>query len=124
MTNITSITVSLPSTDIRRSTAWYLNLFGTIPRLSPAPGVVEFQILDQIWLQVMDGSGQERPGYVLRVGVDDLDAECALLRRRGVEVGSITELPISEGGITIALCYLDDPDGNKICFYQVKATGG
>jgi catechol 2,3-dioxygenase-like lactoylglutathione lyase family enzyme len=121
MTNITSITVGLPSTDIQRSTAWYLKLFGTIPRLNPAPGVVEFQILDQIWLQVMDGSGQEPPGHVLRVGVDDLDAECALLRQRGVEVGSITELPISEGGITIALCYLDDPDGNKICFYQVKA---
>jgi glyoxylase I family protein len=121
MANITSITVGLPSTDLERSTAWYLKLFGTIPQLNPAPGVVEFQILDQIWLQVMDGLGQERPGYVLRVGVDDIEAQCALLRQRGVEVGFITEIPISEGGATIALCYLDDPDGNKICFYQVKA---
>jgi glyoxylase I family protein len=121
MTNITSITVGLPSTDIERSTAWYLKLLGTVPRLKPAPGVVEFQILDQIWLQVMDGSGQERPGYVLRIGVDDIEAQCALLRQRGVEVGFITEFPISEGGAKIALCYLDDPDGNKICFYQVKA---
>src|ERR1700730_13587166 len=70
----------------------------------------------------MDGSGRERPGYVLRVGVDDIEAQRALLRQRGVEVGFISEIPISEGGAKIALCYLDDPDGNKICFYQVKGS--
>jgi hypothetical protein len=63
----------------------------------------------------------ERSGYVLRVGVDDIEAQCALLRQRGVEVGLITEFPISEGAATIAPCYLDDPDGNKICLYQAKA---
>jgi catechol 2,3-dioxygenase-like lactoylglutathione lyase family enzyme len=120
MTNITSITVGLPSADTQRSTEWYLKVFAPIAPLTPAVGVVEFRIFDQLWLQLMDGLGQERPGHVLRIGVDDLDAQCALLRQRGVAVGPITELPISEGGVTIALCYLDDPDGNKICFYHVN----
>ncbi len=112
----------MPSSEALRSTEWYFEICDPIQGLQPAPWFVEVEILEEIWLQVMDAASDEAPGDVLRIGVQDRDPECTVLRPRVVDVGSTIETPVSEGGRVIALRYLDGPDGNKICVYQVRTS--
>ena len=117
---VTSITIGLPVSDAERSADWYRRLLealaGKPERFDPVPGIIEYALPAAAWLQLM--AAEQAP--VLRLGVDDLAAAGMLLRARGIEIGSIREFPLSEGGSFIRLAEFADPDGNRLCLYEIK----
>lgn len=115
--NVTSVTIGLPVQANAASIEWYQALFGTEAFISPAVGVVETEITAGTWLQLMDCSADEKPANVLRFGVQDLDVELARLNLLGIIFDNPIELALTDGAIR--LCYLRDPDGNRLCLYQL-----
>lgn len=107
----TSITVGIPVSDLARSRAWYDRLVGHPPDLEPVPGIVEYKV-GAIWVQLHQAqpTGGE---WVLRFGVDDVDAERDRLRGLGLAVPEIEEVP----GV-IRIFDVADPDGNRLSFYR------
>jgi catechol 2,3-dioxygenase-like lactoylglutathione lyase family enzyme len=115
--DVTSVTICLPVQASAASLEWYQALFGAEACISPAVGVVETEITAGTWLQLMDCSAGEEPANVLRVGVRNLDAELARLKLLGITFDSPIELVLAEGAIR--RCYFNDPDGNRLCLYQL-----
>ncbi len=117
---ITSITIGLPVSDAERSADWYRRLLETLAgepeRIDPVPGIIEYALPATAWLQLMAAE----QASVLRLGVDDLAAAGARLRSRGIEIGAIREFPLSEGGSAILLADFADPDGTRLCLYEIK----
>ena len=108
----TSITVGIPVSDLERSRGWYDRVLSRPVTLEPARGVAEYQV-DGIWVQLHENQptgGQ----WVLRFGVDDLDAERDRLLGLGLAVSEVEEIP---GAVRIF--DLTDPDLNRLSFYRV-----
>jgi catechol 2,3-dioxygenase-like lactoylglutathione lyase family enzyme len=59
-----------------------------------------------------DGTAEPRGDWFLAIDVDDLDAAAVGLRRAGVEVGEISEVPY---GLAATV---KDPDGNTVELHQ------
>ena len=108
----TSITVGIPVSDLERSRGWYDRVLSRPATLEPAPGVVEYEV-DGIWVQLHESrpSGGQ---WVLRFGVEDLDAERDRLLGLGLPVSEVEEIP---GAVRIF--ELTDPDLNHLSFYRV-----
>ena len=52
---MTSVTIGLPVSDLAQATRWYQEVFALAdPDLTPAPGVLEFQV-GPVWLQLTEG---------------------------------------------------------------------
>lgn len=114
--DVSSITVCLPVKTSAAAIEWYRSLFGAKACINPATGVFETEIATSVWLQLIDGSASEEPANVLRVGVSDIDAELQRLNTSGICFDAPIELNLTEG--VLRLCYLSDPDGNRLCLYQ------
>ena len=119
MRTVTSITLGVPSTDLARAQRWYRTVLGPVDESTPAPGVAEFELQAGIWLQILGPEGAEPPGPVLRIGVADLDTERRDLLARDIAVEPIVDFPLADGAGRIHLAYLEDPDGNRLCLYQI-----
>jgi len=117
---ITSITIGLPVSDAETSADWYRRLLEApgpeVERIDPVPGIIEYALPTAAWLQLM--AAEMAP--VLRIGVDDLAAARMLLRARGIEIGAIRDFPLSDGDSAIRLADFADPDGNRLCLYEIK----
>jgi catechol 2,3-dioxygenase-like lactoylglutathione lyase family enzyme len=100
----------LAVSDIASARAWYERLFGRPPDLVPHAREVAWQLASEGWVYVLEDAAQAGGGLITLV-VEDLDAELAPLRERGVEVELVTE-----GRVRKALAR--DPDGNTIAFGQ------
>ncbi len=112
--DVSSVTVGLPVSDLRRAVQWYRQVFAlTEPDLEPAEGVVELR-LGPIWLQLGEEpttrSGAE---IVTRFGVADAASERDRLADLGVRVGPLEHV---EGAVD----YFDfvDPYGNMLSVYS------
>jgi predicted enzyme related to lactoylglutathione lyase len=115
---ITVITVS----DGAKSKEWYSRLFGKGPDLEPFPGNVEYK-LGGAWVQISKGNVKPS-SWRFEIAVYDLQRERERLRKAGI---SATEIQTSPG--VISWFDLEDPDGNKMRWFQVltsdpKVTGG
>jgi catechol-2,3-dioxygenase len=65
---IQSITIGISVTDVNKATQWYKTLLGDVETMEPAPGTVELQLADNVWLQ-LDDTGDIKVGerlFVLR----------------------------------------------------------
>lgn len=111
----TSVTIGVPVSDLAVAQAWYSRVFAVQPDIEPVPGIVEYQIAGT-WVQLMDGH-KGVPGWVLRVGVEDLDAERDRIRDLGIEVSETATVP----GV-ISYFDLHDPDGNQLSVYRVLVS--
>lgn len=112
---MTSVTVGVPVSDLAVARAWYDRVFVMPPDIEPVPGIVEYQVAST-WVQLMermDGHTGAR-GWVLRVGVQDLDAERERIQGLGIEVSETTTVP----GV-ISYFVFHDPDGNELSMYRV-----
>jgi predicted enzyme related to lactoylglutathione lyase len=113
---ITSATVGLPVTDLAAARDWYERVFEvTAPPLEPADDIVEYEI-GPIWLQLAKGTDAAAAGSstVLRLGVDDVDAEHRRLQELGVPTGRVVHVPG-------AVDFFDfrDPFGNVLSLYTM-----
>lgn len=116
---VTSITIGLPVKSTSSALSWYEKLFGQVPQIHPATGVAEMEISPGAWLQVMDASGEETPARVLRIGVENLADELERLERAGVRLEPPRTFVLADHGV-LKLAYIDDPDGNRLCFYEMS----
>ena len=107
--------VTLPSTDVARSAAFYRAL-GFTQIVSSLPSYARFECpvgaatfsLHQV------GSVPENSGVVVYFECVDLDATCRQLMDRGF----IFEAPPTDQPWLWREAYLRDPDGNVICLYR------
>ena len=106
--------VTLPSTDVARSAAFY-RAFGFTQIVSNLPSYARFECpvgTATFWLQQV-ASVPENSGVVVYFECVDLDATCRQLKDRGF----IFDAPPTDQPWLWREAYLHDPDGNVICLY-------
>ena len=92
--------------------SWYSRVIGRDPDLEPMAGVAEWQIAATAWLQLIEDP--DRAGKsVLRIGVDDLEAQIAELADAGITVSEPVVIADLVKVVDVA-----DPDGNEVSFVQ------
>ena len=120
--------VPLPVTDVDRAKAYYRDGLGFVEDhdVQPAPGVRVVQLTPPgSACSVGLGTGlpafEGTPGSLraLHLVVADLDAACAELRARGVEVDPVVDVG---GGVRYA--GLRDPDGNTLTLQEMAWRTG
>lgn len=110
----TSVTFGVPVTDMDEATQWYKAWLGDVPQLDPAPGVREFEVMPNVWLQISEETVGSPSAHAFRLGVDDAAAWHARLSNLNVTVEDIVEVPG-------AVKFFDfrDPYGNLLSLYEV-----
>lgn len=111
--DVTSLTVGIPVTDMTAAVAWYRTLLGAGEECEVAPGIMEFQLFSTGWLQLIQSEQGVPLGGVVRFGVGDIEKQHSRLQALGIQVQPIGTVP----GV---VCYFDfqDPFGNRLCFYE------
>lgn len=112
--NIRTVTVGIPVRDLINATVWYKNVLGARREIEPVPGVKEFELIPNFWLQLIESSTSENSASVIRVGVDNLEREYNRLKRMGIEIQQIQEVPK-----IIRYFEFDDQFGNRLSFYEL-----
>ncbi len=106
--SIEHVLAVVPVSDLQASNRWYEALFGRPADNNPMSTLVEWQVVPGGWVQVF--ADAERAGTsLLNFAVDDLEADAADLRERGLDPGAFTDA--AKG---VRLSALTDPDGNTI----------
>jgi predicted enzyme related to lactoylglutathione lyase len=106
---------SLHVADFHAVVDWYSGLFGREPDRRPMDGDVEWQLTESGGLQVFRNPDSPARTTVI-LGVDDLAAELATLKGRGIAAE-----PFDAGGGRYRLAQLVDPAGNVIILSQSMA---
>ena len=103
--------VTVPATDIVRSTDFYLR-FG-LHQIVAAPHYARFACPQGDSTFSIEKADVVRPGVVVYFVCDDLDSRVAALQQRGITFDSG---PVNQSWLwREARC--SDPDGNRICLY-------
>jgi catechol 2,3-dioxygenase-like lactoylglutathione lyase family enzyme len=108
--------ISVPVTDMERSTVWYRDTLG-IPQ-SNEGGFPEFKLGDNTFLYLIDptslGSAFEAPhGAPIALRVPDVAETRAELESRGIEFVGDT----FDSGVCL-MAPFDDPDGNRFMLHR------
>ena len=114
--------VSVPVTDLERSTAWYRDTLGL--EQTETGAWPEFRLGENAFLYLMDPTsiGQEFRGphtAPIALRVADVEAARIELAEKGV--------PFHGGTFDTGVCHLahfTDPDGNVLMLHRRYATGG
>lgn len=112
---------TLPTSDIPRLRRWYEDVLGFTP-FAERPGAVLYRTSDGSLFAISRGSVSS-PGTHTQMAftVDDIDAEAADLRARGVILEEY-ESPRTEGGIARIgpgrAAWFKDPDGNVLAILE------
>jgi catechol 2,3-dioxygenase-like lactoylglutathione lyase family enzyme len=109
--------VSVPVTDIERSTAWYRDTLG-LPQTSTGGGFPEFKLGDNVFLYLVDPTKIESEfraphGAPVALRVADVAETRAELEGRGVEFINET--------FDTGVCHMApfaDPDGNRFMLHR------
>lgn len=102
----------IPVSAIASGREWHERFFGRPPEMAPNEREVCWKLADGGWIYVVEDADRTGKG-LLTLLVDDLDAELARLAERGVQPGSLDEIP---GAVRKA--EFVDPDGNRITLGQ------
>jgi predicted enzyme related to lactoylglutathione lyase len=115
---ITSVTIGIPARDLSEATKWYRKLLGSRPEINPAPGVWEFELRPQCWLQLFVSKQAGESACVVRIGVRDIEAEHERILKLDADPSPIETVPG-------AVRYFEfrDPYGNRLSCYQVLGEG-
>lgn len=106
----------VPVADFDASIAWYERLFGRPADARPMPGLADWHISDDAWVQVfrdVDHAGRS----ALNFAVDDLEDETAVLAGRGITLGEVTATTKNAKLASVA-----DPAGNTITLIENPST--
>ena len=107
-------------TDVERSVAFYRDVLG-LPHLFTVPGQ-PMAFFDNGQVRLYLGV-PEQPAYrshcVLYFNVDDIDAEVARLRERGVAVED-PHVVHRDGGVELWMAGFTDPDGHRLLVMQER----
>ena len=110
----TDVTFGISVRDLSKAIEWYKRILGSVEEISPATGVHELKVANQVWLQLLERNLPPQSGAIFRFGVADLESEVARLARAGIDCGAEMTVP----GV-VRYCEFADPDGNMIGLHQV-----
>lgn len=109
------LTVGVPVASLADAEKWYLDFLGPDTEvIRPVPGLVEFKVAPNVWLQLFEADGQAPAAAVVRYKVADMKAAQAARAGAGIDTGEAVEVP---GVVTFS--EFSDPDGNAIGFYAL-----
>ena len=114
--NLTSITICVPVKSIDQASRWYESCLELTEHIDPAPGIREYELRPDCWLQLSEGESAPSE-HCLLLGVENIDRERKRLLSLGVDVGEIERV---EGAVAFA--EFKDPDGNNLSLYQVEGS--
>ena len=104
---------SIPVTDLVPARAWYEQLLGRPPDITPNESEEMWRAAEGAWLYVVVDA--RRAGHTLvNLAVPDLDTEVAALRGRGLDVESVETV-----GSVGRKAWFHDPDGNAVVLLEV-----
>ena len=110
--------VVLYAGDVERTAAFYREVLG-LPMIHKEDHVTHFDA-GTVRLAVHrreEGEGAPPGDGFVVFAVEDLDATCAELRRRGAEVQGPKRRPYGR------VAYLEDPDGHRIALWHLPLSG-
>ena len=109
---------SVPVAHLAPARAWYEQLLGRQPDITPNETEEMWRAADGAWLYVVVDA--RRAGHTLvNLAVADLDAEIAALRGRGLEVELVETV-----GAAGRKAWFHDPDGNAVVLIEVHGVAG
>ena len=111
--NLTGVTIQIRVPNGPQGFAWYEELLGRPADREPSPDVRGWELVQECWLQVVEGDPAAGSGPV-RLGVGDIELE-----RRYIEEAmgvSVSEIERVEG--EMAWCTFSDPFGNRLGLFQ------
>ncbi len=116
--------LSVPVSDPQRAKRFYRDVLGfDLVRESPmGPGMTWIQLAPPgqgVTIALVTWFDQMKPGGLqgVMVNTDDIEADHALLRSRGLEIGAIEQQPWGR------YAQFNDPDGNGWILRQPPAAG-
>jgi catechol 2,3-dioxygenase-like lactoylglutathione lyase family enzyme len=110
---VTFLFAGLPVADLDPALAWYERLLGRAPDMRPHAGEAVWQLTDSALVYVV--TDPERAGHgLVTLIVDDLDAQLAELRARGLEPEAVEAVGAGRKAL------FADPEGNSVAFAQVS----
>ena len=114
MSEIKSVTIGIPVTNMDNATKWYRSLLGNVEEMEPAPGVWEFSLTPTTWLQLFEVKNSQSNPTVVRFESSDINASHELALKISKEVTEIESVPE-------VVSYFDfkDPFGNSLSFYEL-----
>jgi predicted enzyme related to lactoylglutathione lyase len=111
--NINYVFAGLLVTDRDRAAAWYERLLGRPPTFLPHDAEAVWQAANTASIYLL--ADADRAGYgIMSLVVDDLDVTLTEITGRGIETGSIEEIP-GAGRKSVII----DPDGNTISLLEI-----
>ena len=111
---IKSVTIGIAVKDVKEAARWYKTLLGNVETMEPAPGTIELQLTENIWLQLDDTGYLEVGGSIIRLETKDIDAMHIIVKNL---MPDVSDIELVEGVIR----YFDfkDPAGNRLSYYQL-----
>lgn len=98
--------------DLAAATEWYTRAFGRPHDSAPMSELVEWQLLEQGWVQVVHD--EERAGHSsVALVVESLADQVAALVAAGIATGEVQSTPGFARTVTVT-----DPDGNWVTFVE------
>jgi predicted enzyme related to lactoylglutathione lyase len=111
--NVTYVFAGYLAVDRDRSAAWYGRLFGKPPTFLPNDVEAVWQVANTASVYLL--ADADRAGHGLLTLVDDnLEVSLAEIAARGIEPGTIEEIPGAGRKATML-----DPDGNTVSIVQI-----
>lgn len=111
--DFTYVFAGLIVVDRDKSAAWYECLFGKPPNFLPNDVEAVWQVVDTGSVYLL--ADAERAGHgVLTLVVDNLEASLAEIAERGIEPGTVEEIPGAGRKSSMT-----DPDGNTVSIVQI-----
>jgi len=110
----TSTTIGIPVKNLEKSTEWYQKMLSIDESTIPVPGVLEFKLNDNTWLQLFETTELTTSANVMRFEVSEIQSEHKRLKKLNIAVQDVV---IIEG--LVAYFDFKDNDGNLLSFYQI-----
>ena len=111
---IQSIIIGIAVKDVHEAASWYKKLLGDVETIEPAPGTLELQLSDNVWLQLDDTGYLKIGGSIIRLETQDIDAIHAKVKALKPDAGDIE---VVEG--VVSYFDFEDPAGNRLSYYQL-----
>ena len=111
---VQSITIGIAVEDVNEAESWYKTLLGDVATMEPAPGTIELQLSENVWLQLDDTGYLKVGGSIIRLETQAIDSIHAKVKALKPDVGNIE---LVEG--VVRYFDFEDPAGNRLSYYQI-----
>lgn len=109
------ITVGIPVPSLTQAVTWYTNFLGPDTEvIKPFPGVVEFKVGPDVWIQLFESDNQQPSGAIIRFLVDDMASAQRARAKVGIDTGEAITIPD-----TVTYTEFADPFGNALGLYDL-----